>query len=155
MPIDSRAKGARGETVARDALRSLTGLNWERVPGSGALDPKHMLKGDLYIPNCNNAYCVEVKNYADDQISTKLLTGKSPLIIDWWEQALRQGKQVDKKPLLIFKHDRSKLFAAFEDEQWQNYRKIKFELVDYEFSVALLDDFVKHENPQWQKALNK
>jgi len=153
MTIDSRAKGARGETIARDALRVLTNYNWERVPGSGALDPKHGLKGDLYIPNCNNAYCVEVKNYAEDQISTKILTGKSPLILDWWEQAVRQGKQIDKKPLLVFKHDRSKLFAAFEDEAFQNYNKITFEIKEYIFSISLLDDFVKNENPKWEKPL--
>ena len=45
--VDSRAKGARGETIVRDKLRELTGLQWERVPGSGALDPKHKLTSVL------------------------------------------------------------------------------------------------------------
>ena len=49
--VDPRAKGARAETQVRDKLRELTALNWERVPSSGALDPKHGLKGDLYVPN--------------------------------------------------------------------------------------------------------
>ncbi len=34
-------------------------LQFERVPMSGALE---YLKGDLYIPNQNNSYCIEVEN---------------------------------------------------------------------------------------------
>lgn len=147
--VDSKAKGARGETIVRDAMRSLTGLGWERTPGSGALDPKHQLKGDLYIPNSKNNYCVEVKNYADDELSTKLLTGVSPIMLTWWEQAIRQGIQVDKKPLLVFKHNRSKLFAAFEDAQYKNYSHIDVRIKSCEFRIALLEDFVKQEDPQW------
>ena len=60
--VDSREKGARAETVARDALRKLSKLQWERTPGSGALDPKHLLKGDLYIPGEKNLFVVEVKH---------------------------------------------------------------------------------------------
>ena len=61
--VDPRAKGATAETKARDELRKLTKLKWERVPGSGALDEKHGLKGDLYVPNEKNLFCVEVKHY--------------------------------------------------------------------------------------------
>ena len=42
--VDSRAKGARGEYLVRDMLRSYTGLKFERVPASGALE---YLKGDF------------------------------------------------------------------------------------------------------------
>ena len=59
--VDPRAKGARTETTVRDTLRKATGLQWERVPGSGALDEKHGLKGDLYVPGEKNKFCVEVK----------------------------------------------------------------------------------------------
>ena len=52
--VDSRAKGARGEYLVRDMLRDATGLKFERVPSSGALE---YLKGDLYVPNQRNYYC--------------------------------------------------------------------------------------------------
>ena len=120
--VDSRAKGARTETVVRDALKKHTGLAWERVPGSGALDPKHQLKGDLYVPGRTNLWCVEVKGYAEDHVSSALLTGKNPQLIEFWKQSVRQGHQVSKKPLLIFKYDRSKVFAAFLDMPTTNYR---------------------------------
>ena len=114
--IDSRAKGATAERAVRNELRSLTGLQWERVPASGGLHEVHGLKGDLYVPNEKNLFCVEVKHYADDQVNTKILTGKSPIFYDWWAQTIREGKQVNRDPLLIFKHNRSKLFVATEIE---------------------------------------
>lgn len=148
--VDSRAKGARVETQIRDALRKSTGLGWERVPGSGALDPKHKLKGDLYIPEKTNLYCVEAKGYAEDHLTSALLTGKTPQIVQFWEQATRQGKQVDKKPLLVFKFDRSKIFVAFEDfPDSTNYRWLYYNSEFGNFYLALLDDWLKYENPRF------
>ena len=69
--VDSRAKGARGEYLVRDMLRDATGLKFERVPSSGALE---YLKGDLYVPNQRNYYCIEVKNYKDSPLSDKVFT---------------------------------------------------------------------------------
>ena len=149
MTVDPRAKGARAETLAKDQLKVLTGLQWERVPSSGALDPKHGLKGDLYVPNEKNLYVVEVKHYADDHITSILLTGKNPQFFDWWVQAVRQGIQVEKTPLLIFKFDRSKIFCAFQQNPTNNYRYIFINALGYKVYVALLDDFVKGELPEF------
>ena len=144
LVVDSRAKGARTETLARDMLRKHTGLAWERVPGSGALDVKHGLKGDLYVPNHVNNYCVEVKGYAEDHINSGLLTHKTPQIIEWWQQTQRQALQVDKMPLLIFKYDRSKLFGAtsFVCDNMMNKRWLMFYSSDYEFYIFLLEDWL-------------
>ena len=147
--VDPRAKGARAETLIRDQLRSLTGLVWERVPASGALDPKHQLKGDLYVPGEKNLYSVEVKHYEDDHLTSNILTGKNPQFFEWWEQAVRQGKQVNKTPLLIFKHNRSKTFCAFEDMPSSNYRYMFINALDYEVYVSLLDDFIINEAPKF------
>ena len=145
--VDPRAKGARGETQVRDELRKATGLKWERTPGSGALDPKHKLKGDLYIPDAANLYCVEIKNYEEDHISSKLLTAKSPILLEWWAQALRQGEQVDRKPLLIFKFNRSKIFVAFPDmPSSSNYRVLT---INDALFVATLDDWLTYEKPRF------
>ena len=147
--VDSRAKGARTETQARDILRKYTKLQWERVPGSGALDPKHKLKGDLYIPDSSNRFAVEVKGYAEDHISSKLLTGKDPQLIVFWQQTKRQGEQVGREPLLIFKFDRSKFFVAFEDMPTAKYRTIFVEIDDHQFYLALLEDWLEFEKPQF------
>lgn len=147
--VDSRDKGARAETVVRDLLRKHTGLKWERVPGSGALNEKHGLKGDLYVPNEKNYYCVEVKHYADDHLTSALLTGKNPQLIEWWNQAVRQGKQVDKKPLLTYKFDRSKIFVAYEEMPTASYRYMFISVEGKEFYTALLEDYLQYEQPKF------
>jgi Holliday junction resolvase len=151
MPINSREKGARVETQIRDVLRKLTKLNWERVPGSGALDPVHKLKGDLYVPEKKNIYCVEVKGYADDHISSQLLTSKNPQLLEFWKQTVRQAEQVKQEPLLVFKFDRSKIFVSFKHlpKYLDEYRYIFVNVDKYEFYIALLEDWLKFENPQF------
>lgn len=149
--VDVRAKGAKAETDAKNILKKYTGLGWERVPGSGALDPKHMLKGDLYVVNAHNLYCTECKHYEDDHLTSQILTSKNPQLIQFWEQAVRQGKQVSKKPLLIFKHNRSKFFAAFEDIPTADYRKVFIEVLEHSFYVAVLEDWLQFEKPQFIK----
>jgi hypothetical protein len=148
--VDSREKGARAETVVKDTLKKLTGLAWERTPGSGALDPKHMLKGDLYVPNTTNLYCIEIKHYAEDHFTSKIFTSKDPQLFKWWDQTLRQSIQMNRKPLLIFKFDRSKLFAAYMDMPSSDYT---YAYINYHeehpFYVATLEDFIKYEKPKF------
>ena len=151
MSNPSKDKGTRGEMVARDLLRKYTTLKWERTPLSGALDPKHGLKSDLYVPNEHNLYAIEVKSYEDDHLTSQILTSKTPQLIQWWEQAVRQGKQVDKKPLLIFKHNRSKMFVAFEDIPSTEYRKMFVEVIEHSFYVAVLEDWLLYEQPKFIK----
>lgn len=122
--VDSRQKGARAENGAKGMLIKYTELDWQRTPGSGALAVAHKLKGDLYIPDCKNKFCVEVKHYKDDHLTSKILTDKNPQLLQWWKQTLRQADQVDRVPLLIFKFDRSKWFVAFTEDafakKWMN-----------------------------------
>lgn len=112
--VDSRAKGARGEYLVRDLLRDYTGLQFERVPLSGALP---YLKGDLYVPNYNNTFCIEVKNYADSPLSDKIFTQeKTNNLVKWWTKLKHQAKNCNQKPLLFFKYDRSKVFVVTDME---------------------------------------
>lgn len=147
--VDSRDKGSRAETIVRDLLRLHTKLKWERVPGSGALNEKHGLKGDLYVPNEKNLYCVEVKHYAEDHFTSALFTGKNPQLIEWWEQALRQSIQVNKEPLLLFKHDRSKVFAAYKEMPTEDYRIIFASILGHNFYVSTLTDWLVNEKPKF------
>lgn len=147
--VDSRDKGARAELAVRDELRKLTGHKWERVPSSGALSPIHLLKGDLYIPGKDNIFCVECKHYAQDQLNTSVLTNKSPELIDWWNQTLRQASQVNKEPLLLFKHDRSKIFAARLQPPETGYRNILVDYIDTIMYISLLQDWIVYDKPKF------
>lgn len=147
--VDPRAKGARAEAVIRDELRRLTGHKWERTPGSGALNEKHGLKGDLYIPNEKNVFCVEAKHYAEDHVTSKILTSKEPQLVKFWQQAIRQAHQVGRKPLLVFKYDRSKIFVAFEEMPNTNLPCIFVNIPGYEFYIALLEQWIALESPKF------
>lgn len=149
--VDVRAKGAKAETDIRNVLRKHTGLGWERTPGSGALNEKHGLKGDLYIPNKENIYCVECKHYESDHLTSVILTSKNPQLLEWWEQTLRQAKQVDRKPLLMFKHNRSKVFVAYQSMPTASYRNIYIDALKYEFYVSVLEDWLVYEQPKFIK----
>lgn len=147
--VTSNEKGARGETIIRDKLRALTNLRWERVPSSGALDPKHGLKGDLYLPGENNLFCIEVKNYEEDHLTSKILSSTNPQLIKFWEQAVRQGNQVNKKPLLLFKFARSKVFAAYQDIPNNDYNYIFISYNGHSLYVSLMEDWITNENPKF------
>jgi len=137
--VDSRQKGGRAEAALKKVLRDATGINFQRTPGSGALAPTHMLKGDIYIPNAANRFCIEVKHYKDDHLNSKILTSKTPQLIEWWEQAVRQGGQVDMIPLLFFKHDRGKWFMATV-EPLSIDRCIDVSFDDHFFSIYNVED---------------
>ena len=147
--VDSRQKGARNEAALKKLLIEKTGLNWQRVPGSGALDAKHGLKGDLYIPNEKNVYCIEVKAYKESVINHTLLTGKNPQLDLFWEQTVRQGRQTDRLPLLIFKHNRSKWFVMYFSTQLP-YCDILYysKLGTY---ISLLEDWLINEEQEFIK----
>lgn len=144
--VDSKQKGARAELAARDKLRELTGLKWERIPASGALGAQHGMKGDLYVPQAMNVYAVEVKHYKDDQLTSKVLSGNNPQVIKWWIQAVRQANQTNKSPLLLFKYNRSKWFIATCDEI-NECAHMYINKNNHSFYVALLEDWIKYEEP--------
>ena len=106
---DSRAKGARGEYLVRDMLRRHAGLEFERIPSSGAL---HYLKGDIYVPHKHNLFCIEVKNYKDSHFNDKVFTSKSNQWMKWWSKLCKQAQAGEQEPLLFFKYNRSKIFVA-------------------------------------------
>lgn len=150
--VNSKDKGVRGELAAREQLNKLTNLKWERIPLSGALSEKHLLKGDLYVPGTNILFCVEVKSYKEDHISTKLLTSKCPQFNSWWDQTVREANQINKEPLLLFKHNRSKWFAAIElvdvtlriEHGYDNYFTYKHNNYDFPIYIMLLSDLNKY-----------
>lgn len=156
--VDSRDKGMRAELTARDLLRKHTKLAWERIPSSGALDEKHGLKGDLYVPKEKNRFCVEVKHYKDDHLTSKILTSKDSQFLKWWVQAEEQAHKVQMDPLLLFKFDRSKWFVAFtthafenNEHYTQNYRYFVLTINNktHPVFIALLEDWLTEDKPEF------
>lgn len=136
---DSREKGKRGEYQVRDILRDKTGIQWERVPGSGAFGQSHHLKGDIYIPPSEpytSKYCIEVKWYANDNITSNILNTTESMIEKWWGQTIREAEQMHMLPLLIFKKDRGDWIMAVRSDD---------PLVDH---ILMLSHLVLNKNSQ-------
>ena len=143
--VDSRAKGARGEYLVRDMLRDATGLKFERVPSSGALE---YLKGDLYVPNQRNYYCIEVKNYKDSPLSDKVFTQpKTNNLVKWWKKIVIQAIGGDQKPLLFFKYDRSKVFVVTDKKPENTIEYLFIRFLDC--YVLLAEDWLKYEKVEF------
>lgn len=141
--VDSRAKGARGEYAVRDLLREKTGHKFERVPSSGALS---YLKGDLYVPNKRNHFCIEVKNYEKSPMSDKIFTNKTNHLIGWWTKIVEQATARDLSPLLFFKYTRSKVFVV-APEKPENTRYTYISWLDC--YVMLAEEWLDNETQEW------
>lgn len=143
--VDSRAKGQRGEYLVRDLLRDHTNLQFERVPASGALS---YLKGDLYIPDADNAYCIEVKNYEKSPFTDKIFTNKTNYILQWWAKVVDQASIKDQKPLLFFKYSRSKLFVVTGEKPVETrYNYISW----LDCYIMLADEWLKNEKVEFTR----
>jgi hypothetical protein len=144
--VNVRAKGQRGEYAVRDLLRKHTKLNWERVPSSGALS---YLKGDLYIPQVPNRFCIEIKNYKESHINDKILTSKTNKIVEWWNKIEEQAIDSNMEPLLFVKYDRSKIFIVTAEKpvKVKNYLYISF-LKCY---IIIAEEWLQKEQQKWLK----
>ena len=143
--VDSRAKGARGEYLVRDMLRESTGMQFERVPNSGALE---YLKGDLYVPHEKNRFCIEVKNYAESPLTDRIFTQeKTNNLITWWKKLIIQAAGGNQDPLLFFKYNRSPVFVVTEDmpDVCEKWMYISF----LDCYALLAEDLLKHEQVRW------
>lgn len=145
--VDSRAKGARGEYLVRDMLRNATGLQFERVPASGALE---YLKGDLYVPDrksLKNRFCIEVKNYKDSPLSDRIFSApKTNNLVRWWNKIVIQAQGGNQEPMLFFKYDRSKVYIVTEIEPLKAEYMYISKLGCY---VSLAEDWLKVEDEEF------
>ena len=102
-----------GEYLVRDLLRDHTNLQFERVPMSGALE---YLKGDLYVPNERNHFCIEVKNYADSPLSDKILPDKNKQLVAMVEKAGYTGISRETASLTVFYTTDQKIYACHRNK---------------------------------------
>ena len=139
--VDSRAKGARGEYLVRDMLREYTGLKFERVPASGALE---YLKGDLYVPHAKNHYCIEVKNYSESPLTDRMFTAeKTNNLIRWWKKLITQAENGNQQPWLFFKYNRSRVFVVTNHEPKKCGKYMFISWLDC--YVLLAEEWLRHE----------
>ena len=110
----SKIKGSAYEAKIRDLLTAELDIEFKRMPLSGALE---YLKGDLWTPFDTAAwpYCIECKHYKIVNWNG-LLTAKSSDLYDFWQQCIREAEVMRKKPLLIYRWNRSKDYICWSDD---------------------------------------
>lgn len=136
---NSRQKGRAAQLKVLKLLNQKTGKSFMQTPGSGS----GVIKGDLYYPKCK--FCIEIKHYAQSPFNDKILTSKSNNFLLWWNKLVQQSK--GKKPLLIFKYNRSKQFVGtnIKPTNVKNYIDIPF----IKCYVMLLQQWLQKEKIQW------
>jgi len=135
----NKAKGSAYEQKIANRLSSEFGVEFRRVPLSGAID---YLKGDIWTPHDTAwwPYAVECKHYKDIEWNN-LLTSRTTDILQFWRQAVREAEVMKKKPLLIFRWNRSKDFVAYSDDLEINFF-IHVKSFDCNFKISILEDWL-------------
>ena len=67
-------------------------------------------------------------------------------MLQFWRQAVREAEVMKKKPLLIFRWNRSKDFVAFDDDLEVPFY-IEVKSFGCEFKVTLLEDWLQVIKP--------
>ena len=139
MANTGKIKGSAYEAKIALLLSKEFGKEFRRVPLSGAID---YLKGDIWMPHDTAwfPYCIECKHYKEIEWNN-LLTSKTTDMYSFWAQTIREADVMHKKPLLIFRWNRSKDFVAYSDEVIvDNYIEIKS--FGNQFKIALLSEWL-------------
>tara|TARA_R110000868_G_scaffold138335_1_gene352360 strand:+ start:9610 stop:10158 length:549 start_codon:yes stop_codon:yes gene_type:complete len=121
MSSANKNKGKRGEREVADHLSNVFGLNFERVPNSGAFtggknffrkakltETQNLLaEGDLIVPDELKHLCFEIKTYKD--FSFAGVYTKNKQLDDW----IKQASATEKVWFLIFKINHAGAFVVF------------------------------------------
>lgn len=140
MGNPQKAKGTAYEYKIRDILTKTFDKKFERVPMSGALS---YLKGDVWSPYWPEIpWCIECKHHKEVDWNNLLTATKSNLVIQFWEQTIREAKVMNKLPLLIYRWNRGKNYAVWSEDNIACDNQITIKVKEHRFHMALLDDFL-------------
>ena len=140
MANKSKIKGSIYEAKIAKYLSTELKKDFKRVPLSGSIE---YLKGDIWLPTDTAGwpYTLECKHHKDIQWNN-LLTSKTTDLLSFWRQTVREAETMNKKPLLIFRWNRSKDFAAFDDNlEVAHYVEVKS--FGSHFKVTKLDTWIE------------
>ena len=148
MTNASKNKRRAFEYVVRDKLTETFNSQFERVPLSGALT---YLKGDVYPPWLPDfPWTVEAKHHKEVEWNN-VLTAKTSLILEFWDQTTREALVMKKKPLLVYKWDRSKIYACWFDDMVKTRNFVHIRSGTREFYMSLLDDWLLEASQAYTK----
>ena len=122
MP-NSKQKGNRGEREVVELCKKWWNDDtFMKSPESGGMAtmlegfgaPKDLigrLAGDLLVPT-DFPFCIESKRYKEIDLYSLIRNPENSDITQWWDQCVNDAKKASKVPLLTFREDRKKRYAA-------------------------------------------
>lgn len=106
MGKPSKQKGSRFELSIKKDLSDYTGIQFERVIGSGGSDAN----GDIY-PAYDSCYFIIELKHVESWDHSHLFESKG-LVFKWWDKICKEASEANRLPLLIFKKNRKETLAA-------------------------------------------
>lgn len=106
MSKGSKDKGSRFERWLKADLTEFTGVQFERVIGSGGVSAK----GDIYPAYESLRFIIEAK-HVEAWDHSQLVSAKGP-ISKWWPKVCKEASDAERFPLLIFKKNYNEILAA-------------------------------------------
>lgn len=119
--------------IAREFSKWVTGqmkpeIFW-RTPDSGAKSTSdrkrgvdsRVMHGDIMASNeeglfFTDHFFIECKDYRDWSITKILEYRFESKVLRWWKKAMKEAREVDKTPLLLFKRRNSPVYIMFDQE---------------------------------------
>lgn len=140
MANPSKNKGTAYESKICKLLTEELKIEFKRMPLSGAIE---YLKGDLWVPSDTAGwpYTFELKHYAELEWNN-FLTAKSTDILQFWVQATEAAETMKKKPLLIFRWNRSKDFIGYNDYSINCPNYVEINSFGHKFRISLLTEWL-------------
>lgn len=161
--VNSKGKGNSFELqIAKKLTKDLAPLKFMRTPGSGArvggknfeaygsmfgAEAMKMFTGDVAVTNERDVgksflWSIETKFYKTPDNFSSLASGTAN-VFKWFEEAVLDAKKIDKKPMLIFKWNRTSIFAAVESIEvaQAGIPRLEFKL-PREIAIYELDDLL-------------
>ena len=166
-PGGGKAKGNGFELqVAKKLTKALSPLVFIRTPGSGARvggknfeaygsmfgeDAMKLFTGDVAVTNERDVakkflWSIEAKSYKTPDNFTSLASGNAN-VFKWFEEAVVDSAKIDKKPMLIFKWNRTPVFVAISKEESEFIGiEPRFKLITSKSAIAIyeLDELLAH-----------
>jgi hypothetical protein len=141
MTNPSKLKGTAFESKIVKTLSEALGKEFKRMPLSGAIS---YLKSDIWLPSDTAAwpFSVECKHYAELEWNN-FLTSKTTNILDFWTQVSKDAITMNKKPLLIFRWNRSKDYVGWSDFSIDCPNYVEIKSFGHHFRIGLLTDWLE------------
>lgn len=160
--VDSKAKGAGFEgTIAKKLTTALAPMTFMRTPGSGARlggknfeafgamfgeDAKKLFIGDVVPTNERDIkqefLCsVECKSYKESD-SFETMVGGNACIFGWMNESIIDAQKTGKKPIIIFKWNRTPTYVGVLRADSPGSEKLTLEQNGLRIDVFYLDDLL-------------